>query len=958
MIAFSCSQCGQKFNVKPDFAGRSTKCPTCKQPLTVPTPDRRQVFVPKDHIEGSASSLVQAGVHSPVTLPPAKGAGNRKGVHELLTRQVNKGQRYVIEGEIARGGMGAVLRAADCDIRREVAVKFLLDQADPKKKARFVEEAQITGQLEHPNIVPIHELGADAQQRLFFAMKLVRGRTLAQVLDQLRQNPKTAEKEWSLTKLLNVLVGVCNALAYAHARGVIHRDLKPANVMLGDFGEVYVMDWGLAKVLKDGEATSLSSSAETPADDLARFMGGPGAAVKAGSESGSSASKTNKVATSREVEADLTQEGAIMGTALYMPPEQARGEVTAIDQRSDIYSLGAILYELLTLQPPVEKGGNYLAILMRVVEGEIIPPERRTPERWIPRELAAIAMKALAKDKADRYPDVEALRKDIERYQEGRSVSAKEDTFKETLWKAVKRNKGASAASLGGFVVACVILFFSFRYNVQARVQAQRNYEDFKKAQAEKQQLGHDSVPAFVRAAEMLMHQGKFADALTQVNVALSFDEQAAEARLLRGLLFIGQGSFSEARADLQAFVKARPDDAAGKKLADLCARVKPESIPGLSELGSELSRQRLFPIADQVSKQVEKLVQAEMDQAKARQELLIHYQKRIEAAWPGLGNRLTMEADGRLTLNLSDCKQVTSLNPLQGMPLNALILGGLSPKAPCQVRDLTPLIGMPLTRLDLYFCRKVQDLAPLRGMKLTELVLPPTISDKDLLLLKRMPLTRLWFLNCPQIRDFAPLRGMKLTELHLYAPRDEDLLHLANMPLDSLVLQAGEVRNLTPLRRLPLTSLRISQCGYLSDLTSLQGMKVKYLGFEECNQVQDLTPLKRMPRLTSLTISGCSQLKDLTPLKGMKLDRLGLYNIPLRYWTPLRDVSVNSIGLGSTLVVDLTPLQGKQLVRIDLNPKNVVKGMDVLRAMKSLRSINGLPPAEFWKRYDAGDSK
>jgi len=216
MIAFSCSQCSQKFKVKPEFAGRTTKCATCKQPLTVPMPDHTQACLPSDHIEGS-SSLVQAGVHSTVTLPPATGAGNRMGVHELLTRQVNKGQRFVIEGEIARGGMGAVLRAADCDIRREVAVKFLLDQADPKKKAHFVEEAQITGQLEHPNIVPIRELGADAQQRLFFAMKLVRGRTLAQVLDELRQNPKTAEKEWSLTKRLNVLVGVCNALAYAHS---------------------------------------------------------------------------------------------------------------------------------------------------------------------------------------------------------------------------------------------------------------------------------------------------------------------------------------------------------------------------------------------------------------------------------------------------------------------------------------------------------------------------------------------------------------------------------------------------------------------------------------------------------------------------------------------------------------------------------------------------------------------
>src|SRR5262249_43741407 len=154
-------------------------------------------------------------------------------------RGQTQGQRYVLEGEIGRGGMGAVLRAVDCDIRREVAVKYLLDQADAGKKLRFVEEAQITGQMEHPNIVPIHELGVDGKGRLFFTMKMVQGRSLAQVLTDLRDVPRIYEKEWPLGRLLSVLVNVCHALAYAHARGVVHRDLKPANIMVGDFGEVY-----------------------------------------------------------------------------------------------------------------------------------------------------------------------------------------------------------------------------------------------------------------------------------------------------------------------------------------------------------------------------------------------------------------------------------------------------------------------------------------------------------------------------------------------------------------------------------------------------------------------------------------------------------------------------------------------------------------------------------------------
>ena len=247
MIHFSCFHCGLKLKVTPEFAGRFARCPTCKQPLVVPTPEAAPAQIPMGPIDGTPSSLAHAGVECGVTLEPSP--SRRRGqqsISDLLAGPANNRQRYVIAGEIARGGMGAVLRAVDCDIRREVAVKYLLDQTGSAKKLRFIEEAQITGQLEHPNIVPIHELGFDADKRLFFSMKMVRGRSLAQILDLLRQEPESAEKEYSLSRMLNIFVSVTNAIAYAHSRGVIHRDLKPANIMVGDFGEVYVMDWGLA----------------------------------------------------------------------------------------------------------------------------------------------------------------------------------------------------------------------------------------------------------------------------------------------------------------------------------------------------------------------------------------------------------------------------------------------------------------------------------------------------------------------------------------------------------------------------------------------------------------------------------------------------------------------------------------------------------------------------------------
>ena len=192
MIAFFCSRCGMKLKVKDEFAGRSSKCPTCKQPLAVPAPDKTVANVEAGEIEGMDSSLAKAGVDGGVTLEhgPSAGRAGQRSVQELLSRRTKKDGRYLVEKEIARGGMGVVLRAVDCDIRREVAVKYLLDQADSGKKARFIEEAQITGQLEHPNIVPIHELGVDGRKRLFFSMKMVKGRSLAEVLDGQRQTPK------------------------------------------------------------------------------------------------------------------------------------------------------------------------------------------------------------------------------------------------------------------------------------------------------------------------------------------------------------------------------------------------------------------------------------------------------------------------------------------------------------------------------------------------------------------------------------------------------------------------------------------------------------------------------------------------------------------------------------------------------------------------------------------------
>ena len=232
--------------------------------------------------------------------------------------------RYRIDGEIARGGMGAVLKGRDPDLGRDVALKVLRE--DHRENAdmvrRFIEEAQIGGQLQHPGVVPIYELGTFTDRRPFFSMKLVKGHTLASLLAD-RENPSD-----DLPRFLSIFEAIAQTVAYTHARGVIHRDLKPSNVMVGSFGEVQVMDWGLAKVLPRGGVV----------DDA---------------QAGKSARQETLIATNRSQSDDprLSHAGSVMGTPSYMAPEQARGEIDRIDERVDVFALGSMLCEVLTGEP-------------------------------------------------------------------------------------------------------------------------------------------------------------------------------------------------------------------------------------------------------------------------------------------------------------------------------------------------------------------------------------------------------------------------------------------------------------------------------------------------------------------------------------------------------------------------------------------------------------------------------
>ena len=291
--------------------------------------------------------------------------------------------RFRITREIGRGGMGRVLEARDNELKRSVAIKLIQPLGAPLTKealARFAAEAQITAQLNHPNIVPVHEIGRTQDGALYFVMRLVRGRSLAEIIDELHSRPADEVEEWTRPRLLNAFVQACNGVAYAHARGVLHRDLKPANIMLGRFGEVLVMDWGVARVV--GMSQRLQSTA--------------------------SGTFSNALL--------MTRDGHTVGTPGYMSPQQARGE--PLDARSDVWSLGAILYEILTRQPAYV-GSDPDAVIDASLEGLPANPQVRTPHLGIETEIAEVALRALSPNPSRRYRNAAHLAEVVRSFLEG-----------------------------------------------------------------------------------------------------------------------------------------------------------------------------------------------------------------------------------------------------------------------------------------------------------------------------------------------------------------------------------------------------------------------------------------------------------------------------------------------------------------------------------------------------------
>jgi Leucine-rich repeat (LRR) protein len=821
-------------------------------------------------------------------------------LRQVLPPEFLQEKKYEIGGMVARGEMGDIVDAFEATTGRTVAMKVMLSTLSEEEILRFIGEAQITSQLEHPNIVPVHELGVDEEDHVFYTMKLVRGVTLRRILKSLAAHIPATIVAHPLAVLLTVFQKICDGVAFAHSKSVYHCDLRPANIKIGEYGEVLVMDW-----------------------EQARCYG--------------------------------TEDCGL--------DEQERMEAEAADRQRDIAAIGAILYQILSLQPPAEEGPIEPLVRANSLRRGSTTGSRsgvrnlpHLPGGRIPESLAAVAMKALLPRPGEEYQSVQELQADITAYQDGFATSAERAGPLKQLALLVRRHKREATAFAASIVLLMALglgayLYTAWERNVALRegqraekerleAEAQRADAATQTASAEiegkraEQTLSdlRSAAPAYQRQAISFIQAQKFGEANEALGFAVALAPDNPDYHLLQGQVLQTLQRLPEAAESFRRVLALRTDDQSAKTNLELCERLLAAAAGG--PLTRALQTQLLDAIVAQRRSADGVFLASSLNlQSDARMVAIREKLKSVTQHPKWNDTRLVKRDDGTFALDLSDIP-LTSLSLLEGLPISDLKLSRVG------IFDLTPLASLPLQSLDCSG-NPVFDLAPLSGLHIRSLSLDAT-----------------------RVADLSPLKGMALQELSLAHSAVADLSVLQGMPLETLSLNGLPVQSIEVLRGMPLQRLDLFGCQQLTNFAALKTLtRLDTLNvpahFTDLALAQNLRSLKRLgsgdfgggraafekvpnvagfiaaygnrlalqarfaPRLEQLrnTLRQLGAADTVVAAVALGADGfldLDLTGVPLDNLLVLNGLPIRRLVIKGTKVADLTPLRGMPLVTLD----------------------------------------
>jgi serine/threonine protein kinase len=934
---------------------------------------------------------------------------------KVLSRKVPG--KYKIEQTIASGGMKTIRQARDCDIGRKVAIAEILPDlnADPAKINRFIQEARITANLEHPNIVPVHELGRNSDDTPYFVMKKLSGETLSSVVSKLKKKDKDYLKKYNLHHRLRIFMKVCNAVAFAHSKNIIHLDIKPENIQVGDFGEVLLLDWGLAKMPDDEKNQTQTEAQNFNADD-----------------------KVNDDELSNSI-LDVTLDGVIKGTPGYMAPEQVYGKNKEKDNRTDIYALGAVLYFLLTYKRPVE-GDTTGALMVSTLNDEIKPPSERVPENQIPKSLDAVAMKALAFDKKDRYQKVEELIADIDAFLRGYATSAEHAGFVTRFILMLKRHKAlALSTALLFLTISAFCVYFAVDYYQRWGNWKKIAYCDFRQNQnfdnlfefkdalnktithpwqknyglkMEKDQwlwVKNLKVPGDCRVVVQFLCTGSPAPFIISINAA---NQPLPQASFVPpGYSFIfgawnGRRNFIS-KNSLPAypvpFGFSSPSSFSVDKVHTITVERKQDVISFSVDDGEPLSLVDFFPpkgkdlswiglktqspAVSLISLEVYRWAIPEKPLPTIAGDALAEYHHFDEAVAKYIMVAEDTKDDNTAALALLKAYLTASSNNIKNQSdimqkIKMLMTRKYSKtiyyKKLCEqeilylwnrqnyqkVFSLLPKLFEQFkeTQIILRILQLKHENLPeyaaenlLKWLSKSKEVSDVNISGLGITSLEPLKGVRIISLNCSNnpIGNLDALKGMNLLRLNCAGCGLNSIEPLKDMKLEELIISNNKIKDLTPLRGMPLKRFRC-RLNSIDSLEALSGMPLERL---ECggNKIEELTPLKN----AELTFLGCrkNKIKSLLPLKDMPLIILDCQYNPITDITPLAGMPLRELFLNDCPVSDIRPLQYcSELEKLTI-PKTA-EDITFLKRLPNLKYLSTkwdiiLPEAEkFWKTY------